>query len=165
VTLKTLVTGVAAVAVVGAAAAGVTSIASGASVASVPAVQPVVFDIPLPLDNPSDLDLQLQGVLTDLATPGVSFRDPSKMNRIQNGVGLIEGRTADRLLANAVAAGKLPLAISVTDAVQTGNTATANVTASGPQTPPVTQSVTFVNEGGWKVSRASATSFMAAVAG
>ena len=45
--LKTLVTGFAAAAVIGGAAAGVTSVASG-TIAASPAVQPVVWDIPMP---------------------------------------------------------------------------------------------------------------------
>lgn len=161
-TLKTLATGVAAVAVVGAAAAGVTSIASGAPVVSTPAVQPVVFDIPMPLDNQSALDLELQGVLNTLVAPGVSFRAPSKINRIEGGVGMIEGRTADRLLESY-----LPLSLMVTDAVQNGNTATANVTASGPKISTRNQNVTFVNAPGvgWQVSQASATSVLTSLAG
>jgi hypothetical protein len=54
VTLKTLVTGMAAVAVVGGAAAGVTSIASPA-LSPAPAVQPVVWDVPMPQAPAPDL--------------------------------------------------------------------------------------------------------------
>ncbi|MDT5400785.1 MAG: hypothetical protein QOK33_4016 [Mycobacterium sp.] len=162
-TLKTLVTGVAAAAVVSAAAVGVTSIASGASLASAPAVQPVVFGIPLPLDTPCGATAdQLQSVLDRLAAPGGSFHG-DKSDLVQGGIGILEGRTADRMLANAYQSGTLPVAFNVSPPVcGPGNSATATVTAAGR-----TQDVTFVPGGssGWQVSRASATSFLAVMAG
>lgn len=170
-TLKSLVTavvtGTAGAALVASAAAGVTSIASPTSSAlEAPraiAVAPVVFDIPMPLQTQSPLDLQLQGVLSALATPGVSFRAPSKLSRIEGGVGMVEGRAADRMLEKY-----LPLSFLVTDSVQSGNTATANVTASGPNlTSSKSQPITFVNTPGvgWQVSAASVSSVLTAVTG
>jgi hypothetical protein len=41
--------------------------------------------------------------------------------------------------------------------------ASADVTASGPQLAPTTQNLTFVNQGGWKLSRSSAMSLLQSV--
>ena len=72
-TLKSLVTGVAAAALVGGAAAGVTSIASG-TISAAPAVQPVVFDIPMPQQPAPDLQAPLLQTLQALGAPGLSAR-------------------------------------------------------------------------------------------
>jgi hypothetical protein len=140
VTLKTLVTGIAAAAAVSGAAVGVTSIASPAiSAADVCAVDAGT----------------LQGVLDGLAAPGVQFKDKSYL--IEGGVGPIEGRTADRLLDDAYATGSLPVAFQVEPPVCSGNTATSIVNAGGRS-----QSITFVDQGGWKLSEDSATAVLAA---
>jgi len=160
VTLKLLATGVAAAAIVGGAAAGVTSIAFSTPVAS-PAVQPVVFGAPLPLAPAADVPTadQLDNVLNGLADPNVSFR--SKSYLVEGGVGIVEGRTADALMKNAVAKGLLPLSFSVANIAPAGpGAATALVTASGPATAPTSQTITFVDQGGWKLSRASASSVL-----
>lgn len=159
-TFKLLATGVAATAIVGAAAAGVTSVAFSAPTAP-PAVQPVVFGAPLPLDPAADIPTaeQLDGVLSGLADPGVPFA--SKGYLVEGGIGRIEGRTADALMRNAVANGLLPLSFTIGNIVPAGpGAATANVTASGPGMPPTTQSITFIDQGGWKLSRASATAVL-----
>jgi hypothetical protein len=165
VSLKSLSTGVAAATLVGAAAAGVTSLASTAApTAASPAITPVVFGAPLPLDDPAadvPTTAQLTSILNSLADPGTPFRNKSGM--IEGGVGIIEGRTADRLLQNASAKGYLPLNIGVTNVQPAGpGMATATVTASGPQLAPTTQTVTFVNPGGngWMISRGSALSLL-----
>lgn len=169
--LKSLTTGVAAATLVGAAAAGVTSIAS-APTAAIPAITPVVFGAPLPLDDPAaDVPTtgQLTSLLTSLADPNVPFR--SKAGLVEGGVGIIEGRTADRLMANAAAQGKLPLRFQVANIVpavappQGGSAATADVTATGPSGTPTTQNVQFVNQDGWKLSRGSAMTLLQAASG
>ena len=161
-TLKTLVTGVAAAAMVGAAAAGVTSIASG-PLTAMPAVQPVVFDIPLPLQPAADVPStdQLMAVLNGLANPNVPFR--SKDGLVEGGVGIVEGKAADKVMAGAAQDGTLPNSF-VIDGIAPARPglATATVTASGPALAPTTQTVTFVNQGGWRLSRASATSLLQA---
>jgi hypothetical protein len=164
VTPKLLATGVAAIAAIGAAAAGVTSIASASP--SPPQVKPVVFGDPQPLDPaaavPSPGDLI--GVLNGLQDPGVPF--VSKSNLIQGGVGTMEGRVADRELQKAAQKGELPLAFNVANIAPAGpGAATADITASGPQLAPTTQALTFVNEGGWKLSRSSAMSLLQSVQG
>ena len=137
-TLKALAKGVAtlagAAAVAGAVTAGVTSASWGVT-ASSPQVQPVVFGVPMPLDPAADVPStdQLYGVLNGLADPGVPFR--AKGYLVEGGIGVIEGRTADAMMRNA----------------------SANITASGPGMAPQTQNVTFVDQGGWKLSRASAS--------
>lgn len=157
---KSLATGVAAVAVIGAAA--VTSLAS---VSTAPVqIQPVVFDAPLPLDPAADVPTpgELVGVLNSLADPGVPFTNKSYL--IQGGVGGVEGRIADRQLQKAAQKGQLPLSFEVTNIAPAGpGAASADVTATGPALAPTTQNVTFVNQGGWKLSRASAMSVLQAV--
>ena len=160
-TLKSLAKGVAtlagAAAVAGAVTAGVTSASWGVT-ASSPQVQPVVFGVPMPLDPAADVPStdQLYGVLNGLADPGVPFR--AKGYLVEGGIGVIEGRTADAMMRNASAKGMLPLSFQVSDISPVGpGAASANVTASGPGLPPQTQNVTFVDQGGWKLSRASAS--------
>ena len=110
-TLKTLVTGMAAAAVVAAAAAGVTSIASPA-VSSAPAVQPVVWDIPMPQAPAPELQSPLLQTLQALAGGG-SFI--GKASYIQGGIGRIESIAADRAYNKAAAEGKFPLTFNVAD--------------------------------------------------
>jgi hypothetical protein len=143
VTLKRLVTGVAAAAVVGGAAAGVTFIAS-------PAVS-----YAQPCANAG----QLTAVIDGLAAPGVGFRS-GKGDLVEGGIGIIEGRTADRLLKNAYESGALPVRFNVAPPVcNPDGSATATVSAGGRS-----QAVTFVPGGrfGWQLSRGSATSVLSA---
>ena len=125
-TLKTLVTGVAAAALVGGAAAGVTSIASPA-VSSAPAVQPVVWDIPMPQAPAPDLQAPLVQTLQALAGGG-SFS--GKASYIQGGIGRIEGIAADRAYNKAAAEGKFPLTFNIANIDQQGGVASADVTAT-----------------------------------
>ena len=160
--LKSVITGVAAAALVGAAAVGVTSIASVPTTVS-PAITPVVFGAPLPLDNDPDLAGQLTGVLNQLAN-GATITENAGL--IQGGVGIFEGHTANRLLAQARQNGDLPLNLAVTNVSPPApdGSVTATVNASGPKTTPTTQQVTFVPGGpsGWQVSKSSATALMQA---
>ena len=158
--LKYLTTGLAAAAFVGAAALGVTSIASGPATFST-AVIPVVFGAAPPLDPAADVPTsdELIAVLNGLADPSVPFR--SKGNLIEGGVGIVEGRAADRLMANASQQGYLPLSFQVSNIQPAGpGAASASVIASGPNLAPKTANVVFVDEGGWKISRTSATSLL-----
>ncbi|MBS4730442.1 hypothetical protein MSM1_19655 [Mycobacterium sp. SM1] len=162
--VKSLVTGVAAAAAVGAAVAGVTSVSSSPRPA--PQVEPVVFSAPLPLQPGADVPTpeQLSNVLYGLANPGVSFI--SKGYLVEGGIGPVEARIADRQMQKAAANGDLPLSFTVTNIQPAGpGAATADVTASGPRLAPTTQTVTFVDQGGWKLSRASAMSVLQAVQG
>ena len=163
-TQKLLATCVAAAAIAGGAAAGITAAVSITPSAS-PAITPVVFGAPLPLDPATDpvADVptaeQIIGVLNGLADPGIPFA--SKNYLIEGGIGRIEARTADALMRNAVARGQIPLTFSVSNITAIGpGAATATVTASGPGMPPTTQSMTFVDQGGWKLSRASASTVL-----
>lgn len=158
-TLKLLATGVAAAAVVAGAAAGLTAM-TGAPAA--PQVTPAVFGSPLPLDPAAVLPTadQLTGVLYGLANPGVPFA--SKAYLVEGGIGRIEARTADALMRSAVAKGQLPLTFTVGAITPAGpGAATAAITASGPGMAPTTQTVTFVDQGGWKLSRSSASTVLA----
>ena len=164
-TVKSLATGVAALAAIGAAAAGVTSIAS--VTAASPQVQPVVFGAPLPLDPvaPAGVDLptayQLTTVLNTLQDPSVSFA--SKGDLIEGGIP-VPAALADHELQKAAAKGSLPLTFNITNIVPAGpGAATATITATGPHLAPTPEYLTFVNQGGWKLSHDSAMTLIQSV--
>jgi len=161
VTVKSLATGIAAVAAIGAAAAGVTCIASvtGAS----PRVQPVVFGVPLPQDPAVDLPTpdQLVTVLNTLQDPSVSFA--SKGYLVEGGIPVPVG-IADHELQKAASKGNLPLTFNISNIVPAGpGAATATITASGPRLAPTPEYLTFVDQGGWKLSHDSAMTLISAV--
>jgi hypothetical protein len=161
VTLKTLVTGMAAAAVVAGAAAGVTSVASPA-VSSAPAVQPVVWDIPMPQAPAPELQSPLLQTLQALAGGG-SFI--GKASYIEGGIGRIESIAADRAYNKAAAEGKFPLTFNVADIDQEGGVANADVTATSALGTTATQSVQFVagpSPSGWQISKESALSLLSA---
>ena len=160
-THKLLATCVAAAAIAGGAGAATTALQT-ITPSNSPAVQPVVFGAPLPLDPAADMPTadQITGVLNGLADPGVPFAAKSYL--IEGGIGRIEARTADALMKNAIARGQIPLNFSVGPVTPTGpGIATATITATGPTMPPTTQTVSFVDQGGWKLSRASASTVLA----
>lgn len=166
-TLKTLVTGVAAAAVLGGAAAGVTSIASPAEVGSAApstiAVQPVVWDIPMPQAPAPDLEAPLLQTLRALGAPGLSA---SKEPYIQGGIGRIEGRVADTKLREAQAEGKFPLSFTVANIDQNGPVVTADVTATAATGGVASQNIQFVpgpSPTGWQMSKQSLMALMSAV--
>jgi hypothetical protein len=164
VTLKSLATGVAAVAAIGTAAAGVTCIAS--VTAASPAVQPVVFSAPLPSDPvaPSaDLPTadQLATVLNTLQDPSVSFAQ--KGDLVEGGIP-VPASLADHELQKAAAKGSLPLTFNFTSITPAGpGMAAAALTATGPHLAPTYENLTFVNQGGWKLSHDSAMTLMQSV--
>jgi hypothetical protein len=161
VTLKTLVTGVAAAALVGGAAAGVTSIAFPA-VSSAPAVQPVVWEIPMPQAPAPDLQTPLLQTLQALAGGG-SFS--GKASFIQGGIGRIEGIAADRAYNKAAAEGKFPLTFDIANIDQQGGVASADVTATSALGTTATQNVQFVagpSPSGWQISKTSALDLLSA---
>ena len=165
---KLLVSCMAATVIAGGAAAAVTAAASITPTASTPGytVAPVVFGAPLPLDPAADVPTpdQLNGVLIGLADPGVPFANKAYL--VEGGIGRIEAKTADALMRSAVAKGQVPLSFTVGAITPIGpGAATATVTAAGPAMAPTTQSVTFVDQGGWKLSRASASTVMAIFGG
>jgi hypothetical protein len=162
VILKTLVTGVAAAAVVAAAAGGVTSIAASGSSAT-PAIQPVVWDIPLPQTPAPELQAPLAQTLQVLAGGG-SFS--GKAPYIQGGIGRIESIAADRAYRNAAAEGKFPLTFNVVNIDQNGGVATADVTATAATGGTATQNIVFVagpSPTGWQISKDSALSLLSSV--
>lgn len=162
--IKSWVIGAAAVAAIGAAAGGVTSVVSPVGYQ----VQPVVHGAPLPLDPApapaaAPTAAQLNGILTSLADPDVSFTNKSGL--VEGGIGGTEAHLADHQLKKAAKNGQLPLAFSIANIqpVAGGSSATADVSVSGPKlSPPVVQNVTFVNEGGWVLSRSSAMALLQA---
>ena len=167
-TLKSLVTGfvtaAAAAAVVAAAAGGVTSIASGAP-SQAPAIQPVVWDIPLPQAPAPDLAAPLSQTLNGLTAPG-SFS--GKQVYIQGGLGRIESRLADRKYQDAASQGYFPLTFVVADVDQNGGAATANVTATAANGATATQPVSFVagpSPSGWQLSQAAALQLLSSFSG
>jgi len=168
-TVKAVATGLAALAIVGGVAAGVASAATPSARAA--GVRLATVGAPLPQDPPpaqpsaaanvptSD---QLTGVLNSLADPSVSFT--SKSNLVQGGISGMEAHVADKKLQKAAKNGDLPLAFDVKNIQPAAaGSATADVAVSGPKLPsPVTQNVTFVNQGGWVLSRASAMELLQA---
>jgi len=161
VTLKTLVTGVAAAALVAGAAVGVTSVASPA-VSSTPAVQPVVWDIPMPQAPAPDLQAPLLQTLQALAGGG-SFS--GKASYIQGGIGRIEGIAADRAYNRAAAEGKFPLTFNIANIDQEGGVANADVTATSALGTTATQNVQFVagpSPTGWQIGKSSALNLLSA---
>ena len=165
-TLKTLVTGVAAAALVGGAAAGVTSIAfsAGSSAPGAVAVQPVVWDIPMPQAPPAQLEAPLLQTLKALAGGG-SF--VGKASYIEGGIGRIEGIAADRAYNRAAAEGKFPLTFNVANINidDAGGVVSADVTATSALGTTATQNVEFVpgpSPSGWQISKESALSLLSA---
>lgn len=169
-TVKTLATSVAALAIVGGAAAGLTSMSEPSPSPQV-GVQLATIGAPLPQDPPPAHPVaganvptpdQLTGLLNSLADPSVSFSN--KSNLVQGGISGIEAHVADKKLQKAAKNGDLPLSFDVTNIQPTAaGSATADVSVSGPKlTSPVTQNVTFVNQGGWVLSRASAMELLQA---
>ena len=142
-----------------AAAAGVTSVASPA-VSSAPAVQPVVWDIPMPQAPAPELQSPLLQTLQVLASGG-SFS--GKSSYIQGGIGRIEGIAADRAYNKAAAEGKFPLAFNIANIDQEGGVANADVTATSALGTTATQNVQFVagpSPSGWQISKASALNLL-----
>lgn len=167
-TLRTLYTslaaGAAAAVVVGAAAAGVTSIAAGSGAMTHPAVQPVVFDVPLPAAPAPDLQGPLLSTLNALSGPG-SFAG-GKASYVEGGLGRIEAKMADNGFANAAAKGYFPLNFTIADIDQNGPVATANVTATAATGVVATQPLTFIagpSPTGWQLSKQSAFALMSSV--
>ena len=152
-TLKTLVTGVAAVAAVGGAAVGVTSLASS-TITAAPAVQPVVWDIPMPAAPAPDLVGPLTQTVNTLGSGG-SFSGKSAY--IQ-GLGRFTGKGVEIKYNDAVAKGYLPLTATVSDVVPSPGGATANVTATLASGEVRSMPLTFVqgpSPTGWQLSSQS----------
>ncbi|KLO30293.1 hypothetical protein [Mycobacterium haemophilum] len=166
-TIKSIVTCAAALATIGAAAGGLTLMATptgpGAS-----QVQSVAFGVPLPQDPPPapganvPTVAELTDLLNSIVDPGVPFAD--KSNLVEGGISFTEAHIGDHELKKAAQNGDLPLSFSVTN-IQPGaaGSATADVSVSGPKlNPPLTQNITFVNQGSWMLSRNSAMELLQA---
>jgi hypothetical protein len=157
--MRAIATGFAAVAAIGAAAGGVSAIGPAAY-----QVQPVVFGAPLPQDPAASMPTagQLTGLLNSLADPSVPFAN--KSNLVEGGISGTEAHMADHQLKKAAKNGDLPLSFSVANIQPAASgSATADVAVSGPKiTAPVTQNVTFINQGGWILSRSSAMTLLQA---
>jgi len=158
-TVKAIATSVAALAAVGGAAAGVASIAPHEGPAQ---VQLSAVGAPLPQDPPpapaADMPTvaQLTALLNSLVDPSVPFAD--KGNMVEGGISGMQAHIADKRLKKAAENGDLPLTFTITN-IQPGapGSATADVTISSPKRPnSVTENWTFVNQGSWMMSRASA---------
>lgn len=157
---KLLATCAAAAAIAAGGAAALTAVVS-ITPSAPPAIQPAVFGAPLPLNPAVDIPTseQLNTVLYGLADPNVPFA--SKSYLVEGGLGRLEARTADALMRKAVANGQVPLNFTVADIATTGpGVATANVTALAPGMPATTQTISFVDQGGWKLSRSSASAVL-----
>lgn len=165
-TVKLFATGALALAVIGGAAAGIASLPSVPTSLQLTAVgAPLPQDPAPPAPGASAVPTpdQLTGVLNSLADPNVSFTN--KSNLVEGGISGSTAHMADHELKKAAKNGDLPLAFNVTN-VQPGTTpgsVTAQVAVSGPKLPnPVTQNVTFLNQGGWVLARSSAMELLQA---
>jgi hypothetical protein len=110
-----------------------------------------------------DLQGPLLGTLQALGSGGSSA---SKAAYVQGGIGRIEGRLADSKIQEASAEGKFPLAFSVANIDQTGDVATADVTATAPSGGTATQNIQFVagpSPTGWQMSRQSLMALLQSV--
>lgn len=135
-------------------------------------VQPVAIGAPLPQNPPQNLPqapnatvptaAQLTGLLNSLADPSVPFAN--KSNLVEGGISGTEAHLADHQLKKAAKNGDLPLSFSIGNIQPAASgSATADVAVSGPKIPsPVTQNITFVNQDGWVLSRASAIELLQA---
>ncbi len=155
--------------VTGAAAVGALTIGvatAGVSPAT-PTIAPMVFGAPLPLDPAlPDAGLPtpdlLYNVLNGLAQPNVP--GSAKSYLVEGGVGILAGKAMDSAMRKATAAGKLPLTFAVSNIAPAGpGQVTANVTATTAQGVPTTANLGFVDQGGWKLSRSSASQVRALV--
>jgi hypothetical protein len=164
--VKAIATGVAALGALGAAAIGVTSIAA-VSAAGPAQVQLAAVGAPLPQDPPPavpapapDANLptsdQLTGVLNSLADPSVPFAN--KSNLVEGGISGTQAHLADHEFKKAADKGDFPLSFTISNIVPgAAGSVTADVVVSGPRiTTPATQNITFINQGSWVLSRASA---------
>jgi hypothetical protein len=165
--IKAIATGAAAVAAFGAfGSVGLAADSAASRVGSTAQVRPVAFGAPLPLDPAPAAAVpttaQLTTLLNSLADPGVPFE--SKSNLIEGGISGTEAHMADHEFKKAAKHGDLPLAFNVTNIQPApAGAATADVAVSGPKiNPPVTQSVSFVNQGGWILSRSSVMTLLQA---
>lgn len=155
---------VAGAAIIGALTVGVAT--TGVSPAT-PTVAPMVSGAPLPL-NPAlpgagvPTPNLLYDVLNGLAQPNVP--GSAKGYLVEGGVGILAGKAMDSAMRKAAAAGKLPLTFAVSDIAPAGpGLVTANVTATTAQGVPTTANLSFVNQGGWKLSRSSASQVLSLV--
>nr|WP_286142117.1 hypothetical protein [Mycobacterium sp. D16Q16] len=139
-----------------------------ATIAIPAGIAPVSWDIPMdvptdPADATPTSD-ELSGLLYSLADPGVSAL--AKGGLVEGGIGAGEAIYADRAFKNANRDGFLPLAFTVSDLKPTGpGLASAAVTITGPKTQAYTTKINFVNQDGWKISKASAISLIQAASG
>jgi hypothetical protein len=166
--VKSLAAGVAAVAAVGAAASGIapTVTLTATNPAAARVALAVFGQSPQPVDVVTDVPTsdQLTGVLNSLADPGVPFAD--KAGLVEGGVGPVEASMADHKLQKAARKGELPLSFSVVNIEPAGpDTATADVSVSGPKLATRTINMIFVDQDGWKLSSGSATSLLQAASG
>jgi hypothetical protein len=161
--VKSVATSVAAFAAIGAAAAGVTSLAA-TSHPGLP-VKPVVFSVPLDPATALPTADQLTGVLNSLADPNVPFANKSGL--VEGGISGSQASLGDHEMKKAAKKGELPLAFTVSNIQPAaGNGASAAVAISGPKLqPPVTENLTFVNQGSWVLSRDSAMTLIQAATG
>ena len=168
-TVTFFATSVAALAVIGGAAAGIASVAAPSELAS---VQLAAVGAPLPQDPPPALPpaaganvptpAQLTGLLNSLADPNVPFAN--KSNLVEGGISGTEAHMADHELKKAAKNGDLPLAFNVANIQpdRPGFRDRGRCRLGSQAARPVTQSVTFVNQGAWVLSRASAMQLLQA---
>jgi hypothetical protein len=104
---------------------------------------------------------QLATVLNTLQDPSVSFANKGYL--VEGGIPFPVS-IADHELQKAAAKGSLPLMFNITNIAPTGpGAASANITATGPHLAPTSENLTFVDQGGWKLSHDSAMTLIQSV--
>lgn len=133
------------------------------------AIRVAAFGAPLPRDPapepPPSPALptaeQVTSILTGLTDPNIA--DPTRSDLVQGGTDSGERRAfRHSSLTKAAAHGELPLSFTVGNIWPVGpHTAAAQVTISGPKMPaPTIPVLTFVDQGGWKLSSDSAATLI-----
>lgn len=165
-----------AAAMLGLFAAGTIGLATPAASSPTPPATPpatpvfalTAWDIPMdvPAEPASSVPTtdELSGLLYALADPGVSAL--AKGGLVEGGIGAGEAVYADRAFSKANNQGYLPLEFSVANVQPTGpGKAASAVTITGPKTSAYTTTINFVDQDGWKISKASAVALMQAASG
>ena len=129
--------------------------------ASVPALAQAPA-VPAPPPGPGETIVNLSAtehdnVQQDLLTASLNVeRQNANPRTVQNEV--------NTLMQKAAAKGSVPLTFNITNIAPVGPAAaSASITASGPHLAPTVENLTFVDQGGWKLSHDSAMTLIQSI--
>jgi hypothetical protein len=170
--VKSIATSLAALAAVGGVAAGISASATLLPQISPAQVQLTAIGVPVAQDPPpvptpppsQDVPTpdQLTNILTSFTDPDASY--VTKAGLVEGGINPLAFNLFGNDLRNAGRRGELPLSFEVSNIQPTGTgAASADVAISDSRLPaPNTHELTFVNQGRWMLSHASATYLLVA---